>query len=195
MIKSFDFYFDFISPYSYLAHKQIREIEKQNKITINYKPMLLSGLHNLAGITAPAFVPEKMKYMIRDCKMVAEKFNIKFKFNSNFPINSLAMMRGLIFAKQKGESNTYIDIFYDAYWKDGLDLADEKIFISILKKINIDFFEFKRAISEQKIKDRLKFNTDEAYKKGIFGAPSFIVNNKLFWGQDRLEYALKEFEN
>ena len=195
MIKSFDFFFDFISPYSYLAHKQIREIEKQNKITINYKPMLLSGLHNLAGITAPAFVPEKMKYMIRDCKMVAEKFNIEFKFNSNFPINSLAMMRGLIFAKQKRESNTYIDIFYDAYWKDGLDLADEKIFISILKKINIDFFEFKIAISEQKIKDRLKFNTDEAYKKGIFGAPSFIVNNKLFWGQDRLEYALKEFEN
>ncbi len=170
MIETLDFFFDFISPYSYLAHRQIREIEKQNKITINYKPMLLSGLHNLVGITAPAFVPEKMKYMIRDCKMVAEKFNIEFKFNSNFPINSLAMMRGLIFAKQKRESNTYIDIFYDAYWKDGLDLADEKIFISILKKINIDFFEFKKAISEQKIKDKLKFNTDEAYKKGIFGA-------------------------
>ena len=64
-----------------------------------------------------------------------------------------------------------------------------------LLPLTIDFFEFKRAISEQKIKDRLKFNTDEAYKKGIFGAPSFIVNNKLFWGQDRLEYALKEFEN
>ena len=89
MIKSFDFFFDFISPYSYLAHKQIRNIENQYKVVINYMPILLSGLHNLAEIEAPVFIPSKAKFMIKDCKLFAEKLNIKFKFNSHFPIQSL----------------------------------------------------------------------------------------------------------
>ena len=84
MIKSFDFFFDFISPYSYLAHKQIRHIEFQHKIEINYMPILLGGLLKLAEIKAPAFIPSKAKFMIKDCKLFSEKFNIKFKFNSYF---------------------------------------------------------------------------------------------------------------
>ena len=73
MIKSFDFFFDFTSPYSYLAHKQIRNIEYQNKIEINYKPILLGGLLSLAEIKAPAFIPSKAKFMIKDCKLFAKK--------------------------------------------------------------------------------------------------------------------------
>ena len=92
MIKPFDFYFDFVSPYSFLAHKEIRKIEKQNSIKIRYKPILLGGLHNLHGIKAPAFIPSKAKFMIRDCKMVADKNKINFKFNSYFPIKSLNLM-------------------------------------------------------------------------------------------------------
>ena len=79
MIKSFDFYFDFISPYSFFAHKQILKIEKKNSIKIRYKPILLGGLHNLHGIKAPAFIPAKAKHMIRDCKLIAEKNRISFK--------------------------------------------------------------------------------------------------------------------
>ena len=99
MIRSFDFYFDFISPYSYLAHKQIRGIERKKNIQINYKPILLGGLHKLVGITVPAFITSKAKFMIRDCKMVAKKLNIKFNFNSFFPINSINLMRGLLIIK------------------------------------------------------------------------------------------------
>ena len=71
MIKSFEFYFDFISPYSFLAHKEIRKIEKANTIRIKYMPILLGGLHNLAGIKDPSFIPVKAKYMIKDCKLWA----------------------------------------------------------------------------------------------------------------------------
>ena len=81
MSKSIDFYFDFISPYSFLAHKRIKKIEKTENIKFTYKPILLGGLHNLIGITAPAFINSKAKFMFRDCKMVSRKFNIKFKFN------------------------------------------------------------------------------------------------------------------
>ena len=68
MIKPIDFYFDFISPYSFLAHKEIRKIESKASIKVSYKPILLGGLHNLHGIKAPAFIPAKARHMIRDCK-------------------------------------------------------------------------------------------------------------------------------
>ena len=192
MIKSFDFFFDFISPYSYLAHKQIRNIEFQNKIEINYMPILLSGLLNLAEIKAPVFIPSKAKFMIKDCKLFAEKLNIKFKFNSFFPIQSLNLMRGVLIAKKENKTSLYIDRFFDACWKDGLNLNDQKIVDEILKELNFNLETFKLKISEHKIKDELKKRTKDAFLKGVFGAPSFIINNKMFWGQDRLEFVLKE---
>ena len=192
MIKSFDFFFDFTSPYSYLAHKQIRNIEYQYKIEINYMPILLGGLLNLAEIKAPAFIPSKAKFMIKDCKLFAEKLNIKFKFNSYFPIQSLNLMRGVLIARKENKTSLYIDKFFDAYWKDGLNLNDQKIVDKILEDLNINLETFKLKISEQKIKDELKKRTKDAFLKGVFGAPSFIINNKMFWGQDRLEFVLKE---
>ena len=192
MIKSFDFFFDFISPYSYLAHKQIRNIEFQNKIEINYMPILLSGLLNLAEIKAPVFIPSKAKFMIKDCKLFAEKLNIKFKFNSYFPIQSLNLMRGVLIAQKENKTSLYIDKFFDACWKDDLNLNDQKIVDEILKELNFKLETFKLKISEHKIKDELKKRTRDAFSKGVFGAPSFIINNKMFWGQDRLEFVLKE---
>ena len=192
MIKSFDFFFDFISPYSYLAHKQIRNIEYQYKIEINYMPILLGGLLNLAEIKAPASIPSKAKFMIKDCKLFAEKLNIKFKFNSYFPIQSLNLMRGVLIARKENKTSLYIDKFFDACWKDGLNLNDQEIVDKILEDLNFNLEAFKLKISEQKIKDELKKRTKDAYLKGVFGAPSFIINNKMFWGQDRLEFVLKE---
>ena len=156
MIKSFDFFFDFISPYSYLAHKQIRNIENQYKIEINYMPILLSGLLNFAEIKAPVFIPSKAKFMIKDCKLFAEKLNIKFKFNSYFPIQSLNLMRGVLIAKKENKTSLYIDKFFDACWKDGLNLNDQKIVDEILKELNFNLETFKLEISEHKIKDELK---------------------------------------
>ena len=192
MIKSFDFFFDFTSPYSYLAHKQIRNIEKQYKIDINYMPILLGGLHNLAEIEAPVLIPSKAKFMIKDCKLFAEKLNIKFKFNSYFPIQSLNLMRGVLIARKENKTSLYIDKFFDACWKDGLNLNNQNIVNKILEDLNFNIETFKLKISEQKIKDELKKRTKDAFLKGVFGAPSFIINNKMFWGQDRLEFVLKE---
>ena len=194
MIKSIDFYFDFVSPYSFLAHKRIRKIENEEKIKFIYKPILLGGLHNLIGITAPAFINPKAKFMVRDCKMVAKKFDIKFKFNSKFPINSLNLMRGLL-SISSDKKNTYINNFFDAYWQDGLNLNEEKIIITILRKCKIKQADFRKEINNQKIKNKLKKLTQDAFKKDIFGAPTFVVNKKIFWGQDRLDYALNEYKN
>ena len=192
MIKSFDFYFDFISPYSFLAHKEIIKIEKKNSIKIKYKPILLGGLHNLHGIKAPAFIPAKAKHMIRDCKLIAERNKIDFKFNSYFPIKSLNLMRGVLVAEEDNFKSYYINSIYDSIWQDGLNLNDESIFQKILKNLNINPNTFLLRLASSSVKESLKQKTSEAYEKGIFGAPSFVANNKIFWGQDRIEFVVNE---
>ena len=192
MIKPFDFFFDFVSPYSFLAHKEIRKIEYKANIKIKYRPVLLGGLHNLHGIKAPAFIPAKAKHMIRDCKLIAEKKNIKFKFNSYFPIRSLVLMRGVLVAEEDNYKSYYIDSIFNAIWQDGLNLNDENIIQKILKNLNVNPKTFLLRSASSSVKDSLKKKTAEAYEKGIFGAPSFVANNKIFWGQDRIEFALDE---
>ena len=192
MIKSFEFYFDFVSPYSFLAHKQISKLEKKNSVKIKYKPILLGALHNLHGIKAPAFIPAKAKHMIRDCKLIAEKNNVRFKFNSYFPIRSLNLMRGVFVAEEDNYKSYYIDSIFDAIWQDGLNMNDDNIIQKVLKNLNINPKTFALRATSSSIKDSLKKRTSEAYEKGVFGAPTFISNNKVFWGQDRIEFALNE---
>ena len=192
MIKSFEFYFDFVSPYSFLAHIEIRKLEKKESLKIIYKPVLLGGLHNLHNIKAPAFIPAKAKFMIRDCKLIAEKNKIKFKFNSYFPIRTLSLMRGVLIAEEDGMQNYYIDKIFNAVWQDGLNMNDENIIEKVIKNMNVNPKTFSLRSSSQSNKALLKRKTQEAYDKGVFGAPTFLINNKIFWGQDRLEFALSE---
>ncbi len=157
MSKIIDFYFDFISPYSYIAYKKIKSMQNKNGVDFNYKPILLGGLHKLGNITAPAFNERKMKNMKNDCEIIANKNNISFKWNEN-----------------------------------NIDISIEANVNEILDNCKIDKKKFFEDINNQKVKDELKSLTDKAFQNDVFGAPTFIVNNKLFWGQDRLEYALEE---
>ena len=190
MTKFIDFYFDFISPYSYLAHKRIIHLNKRDKF--NYKPILLGGLHNLGGITAPAFNERKMKNMKNDCSLIAQKNNIQFRWNEKFPLNTLNLMRGYLFI-DKQIKNKFFDICFDSYWKNNVDITQEDNVKKILSDCNIDEGKYLTGIKEIKIKEKLKNLTSLAFKNDVFGAPTFVVNEKLFWGQDRLEYALDEY--
>ncbi|MDC1092850.1 2-hydroxychromene-2-carboxylate isomerase [Pelagibacteraceae bacterium] len=192
MIKPFDFYFDFVSPYSFLAHKEVRKIENKVGIKIRYKPVLIGGLHNLHGIKAPAFIPAKAKHMVRDCKLIAERNNIKFKFNSYFPIKSLNLMRGVLVAEEDNVKDYYIDNIFNTVWQDGLNINDESVIQKVLKNLSFNPQTFSLRSSSSLIKESLRKKTGDAYDKGIFGAPTFVSNNKIFWGQDRIEFALKE---
>ncbi len=192
MIKPFEFYFDFSSPYTFLAHKQIRKIEKDNSIKIKYMPILLGGLLKSAGIIANADIPIKAKYMIKDCKMWAEKYDVAFKFNNYFPIKTLNLMRCVLVAEKKNFEQNFINEIFDAIWQDGLNLNDNSIVEKLLKNLDINPKTFLMDAVDSSIKEDLKKRTDLAFKKGIFGAPSFIVNNKVFWGQDRLDFVITE---
>ena len=194
MTKSIDFYFDFISPYSYLAYKKIKSLNDLNDYKIIYKPILLGGLHNLGGITAPAFNVRKMKNMKNDCELIAKKNKIIFKWNDKFPINSLYLMRGYLVLSEKLKEK-YFEVCFDNYWKENTDISSEENIHKILDLCSINKTDFFNNINDKKIKDQLKELTNSAFQKDIFGAPTFVVNNKIFWGQDRLEYALDEYNS
>jgi 2-hydroxychromene-2-carboxylate isomerase len=194
MTKSIEFYFDFISPYSYLAYQKLKSLNKDNFFKIVYKPILLGGLHNLGGITAPAFNVRKMKNMKDDCKLIADKNKIQFQWNENFPINSLYLMRGYLVIDENLKDK-FFEVCFDYYWKENIDISNEKNLIKILDTCSINKINFFKDIENNKVKDKLKKLTNLAFEKDIFGAPTFIVNNKIFWGQDRLEYALDEYNS
>ena len=151
-------------------------------------------MHKLAEITAPAFNEFKMKNMKNDCNLIALKKNIEFNWNDKFPINSIKIMRGYLSVAQEIK-DIYLEAFFNAYWKDNIDFNNIDNFQTLLKKINLDSAKFFEDIEKIEIKEKLKEVTNVAFKKEVFGAPTFIVNNKLFWGQDRLDYAIEEFEN
>ena len=194
MNNQIDFYFDIVSPFSFIAHKKIQKISQNKKIIFNYRPIFLGGLHKLAEIDAPAFNKYKIKILQSDCELVAEKNDISFIWNSRFPINSLYLMRGYLFVK-KEIKKTYLDLFFNAYWKDNIDLSSETEIHKILNILDIDIKKFMERINDESIKDQLKKLTNEAFKKELFGVPTFVANSRIFWGQDRLEYAVEEFSS
>ena len=155
-------------------------------------PIFLGGLHNAAGVTPAAFISLKSKYMIEDTNLISKKKNIKFIFNSYFPIKTVNFMRGVIIAEKDDFQKVYVEKIFNAIWRDGLNMNDETIIEKVHKNMDINPETFFKKATDQKIKDKLKNLTDSALKKGIFGAPTFVVSKKIFWGQDRLSYAIDE---
>ena len=194
MTKFIDFYFDFSSPYAYIGYKEIKKLEKKNFFKIKFMPIFLGGLHNAAGITPTAFIKLKSKYMIEDTKLVSKKKNISFHFNSYFPIKTVNFMRGVLIAEKDNSEKNFIEKIFNAIWMDGLNMNDPIVINKVLKNIDLNPEIFFKKVSDQKVKDKLRKLTDDALKKKIFGVPAFVVNKKMFWGQDRLSYAIDEIK-
>ena len=151
MTKSIDFYFDIISPYSYIAHKKIEKVSIEENILFNYKPILLGGLHKLAEISPPAFNQFKMKNMKNDCVLVSSKNHTPFKWNEKFPINSISIMRGYLFINA-GKRKDYLDKFFNAYWRDNVDLSIQENLTEILNTLELDQVSFLDGIVMKKLK-------------------------------------------
>jgi 2-hydroxychromene-2-carboxylate isomerase len=129
-----------------------------------------------------------------DCNLIAKKNNIPFIWNTKFPINSLYLMRGYLAINEELKKK-YFDLFFNAYWKNNIDISSQENVNNVLENLGIDKKKYFEKIQKVEIKDELKKLTNIAFEKNIFGAPTFVVNNKIFWGQDRLEYALDEYNS
>jgi len=194
MARTLEFYFDYGSPYSYLADTQVEAIAKRAGATLDRKPMLLGGVFKATGNASPMTVELKSKWSAFDLPMWARHYGVPFKRNPHFPVNTLALMRGAAAAQIDGLFERYHPAVYKAMWVDGRNLNDIKEVAAVLTGAGLDAQKFGNRLQDQDVKDRLKSTTDDAVARGVFGAPTMFVGDLMFFGNDRLpfvEMALK----
>ena len=187
----FKFIFDFGSPKTYLVYKLLPGIEKRTNIKAEFVPVLLGGIfkstNNVSPIESFKTVPAKGKYDDLDTARFVKKHNIAFNFNSNFPINTLNLMRGAIYAQENEIFDKYVEVVFKSMWVDNKKMDDLEVIQSVFLENGLPVKEIFEGTQDQKIKDKLIKNTSEAVEKGVFGAPSLLVNNELFFGKETLQ--------
>ena len=188
MAKSVDFYFDYGSPTSYLAFTQMPGVAKRTGATVNYLPILLGAVFQATSNRSPVEVAAKGKWMQGDLLHFAERYQVPYKWNPHFPLNTLALMRGATYAAREGFLLPYSDAIYKAVWADGLNMGDPAVVGKVLQGAGIDAQKVAAATQEQAVKDALKDATQQAVARGLFGAPTFFVGERMHFGQDRLPY-------
>lgn len=188
--KTIEFWFDFGSPTTYLAHTQLPRIARETGARLVYKAMLLGGVFKATGNASPVTVPAKGRWMNRDIASWAARYGVPFTFNPHFPINTLTLMRGAVGLQMRdGAAFTrYVDAVFDAMWVQPRNLGDAGEVAAVLDKAGLDVEAFTALVADPEVKAALVAQTEEAVARGVFGAPTCFVGDEMFFGQDRLEF-------
>jgi 2-hydroxychromene-2-carboxylate isomerase len=190
MSKTIDFYWDFGSPASYLAHTQLPRIAREAGATLASHPMLLGGVFQATGNRSPIEVPAKGRYTLLDFTRFARRYGVPFALNPHFPIHTLTLMRGAVGLQMRRDArfDAYVDAVFCAIWVEGRPMGDPAEVAAALAGIGIDAAEFGALVADEAVKDELKRRTQAAVERGVFGAPTMFVGGEMFWGQDRLDW-------
>lgn len=197
MTVKVEFHYDFGSPNCYFVHKVIPEIEKRSGVEFTYFPILLGGVFKMTNNKSPmqqfAEIPLKMDYMrLESMRFIEEHKLTKFTMNPHFPVNTVQMMRGAIVAEEEGYAAQFTDTMFTAMWEDGKKMDDPEVIIATLNAAGLDGAHILERIQEQPIKDALIRNTNASVERGCFGAPTFFVEDEMYFGKDRLDAVEKE---
>ena len=189
MAKTVEFYFDFGSPYSYLAYRALPGIAATHGAQIVWRPMLLGGVFKASGNHSPIEIPAKSKWLRQDLQRWAQRYSVAFNHNPYFPVNTLTLMRGAAGMQMRGPLfHKYVEAMFHAMWGEPRNLGDPQQLAAVLGQAGIDAADFNSMVNDPAVKEQLKKTTDEAVARGVFGAPTFFVGEEMFWGQDRLEF-------
>lgn len=186
MSKVIEFFWDPASTYSYLAATQIEALAARCGATVQWKPFLLGKVFEATGNQMPAALPAKGKYLFRDAGLWARFYQVPFAMPKIFPLNSVLASRACIAAAQAGKGVEFSQALLKAYWADGQDPSKPEVVSAIAAATGLDAAALLAATQDQAVKDVLRANTEEAVKRGAFGAPTFYVGEQMFWGNDRL---------
>jgi 2-hydroxychromene-2-carboxylate isomerase len=189
MAKTFDYYFDFGSLATYLAHTQMDKIKAETGASPIYLPMLLGAVFKATGNASPASVPAKGKYIFVDFKRFADSYGVPLETNPFFPIFTTTLMRMLTGLQMRSDArmHEFMDTIFKAIWVDAMNLNAPEVVEQVLREAHFDPIDLLQLANEQATKDRLKDITTQAVDRGVFGAPTFFVGQDMFWGQDRIE--------
>ena len=176
MATSIDWYFDFVSPYSYLSLYRLKELGTP----VVYKPVLFAGILNHWGQKGPAEIPAKRKWTYRSCVWEAQKLGVPFRFPALHPFNPLPHLRLALAADCRPDAVRRI---FEFVWTTGEDAADASRFADLCNALGAD------PSKRPEVKDLLRSNTEEAVARGVFGVPSFVIDGEVFWGADSVDFA------
>jgi 2-hydroxychromene-2-carboxylate isomerase len=185
MKKTVEFFYDIASPYSYLAATQLGRLEKH--ATVVWRPFLIGGVFRASNNVMPAANPLKGHYMLEDLKRLAGFYREPFRFPSRFPLNSLLAMRCITARPVEQRPELSMQLFR-AYWVNDADLNDPEVLEKLVGPNTV------ARASDDAVKAELKASTDDAARRGAFGAPTFFVGNDMYFGEDRIfliEHALQ----
>ncbi len=175
MAASVDWYFDFVSPYSYIALHRLKELPA----TISYKPVLFAGLLNHWGQKGPAEIPAKRRWTYRWCTWWAKSLDIPFRFPAEHPFNPLQHLR---LALACGCRPDAVKRIFESVWMSGANATEPAAFQALCRELGVGTEQLAAA------KDELRSNTEDAAARGVFGVPSFVLDGEVFWGADAIEF-------
>jgi 2-hydroxychromene-2-carboxylate isomerase len=186
------FHFDYISPYSYLAWQQVGELAQQHDLRVEPKPTLLAALLNHLGHKGPGEIAPKRIYMFKDCLRVAARLNVPFVPVFSHPFNPLASLRATLLDMEDETRLVLVTKLFDATWAESRDVGSAEVVAEICAAAGVpDVLE---RIREPTIKRRLRTANDEAIELGVFGVPTMIVDDELFWGTDSFPHLERYLE-
>lgn len=182
-MKQITFYFDFISPYAYLAFKKLPEALTGISYGVVYQPVLFAGLLKHHGQLGPAEIAPKRDWTYRQVMWLAAKLGVPLQMPAGHPFNPLPLLRlALACGERAGDTNRYVcEFIFNHVWTSGADMSDAERFDAVVGELKP-----RHALQSDEVKNSLKANTDAAIKKHVFGVPTFEVDGKLFWGLDAL---------
>ena len=188
MPKVVEFFFDFMSPPSYLAWTQMPALVVRTGCELRCRPMFTIGLHDIVGNQSPVMVPNKAKWIAGDLQRHASEYGVTLKINPHGLIKILPANRAAALAEREGVLSQLMDVIYPAMFVHGLNLSDVSVVGELLTEAGLDAPRYLEAITTDEVKDLLKRNTEEAGERGAFGAPTFFIGESMHFGQDRLRW-------
>jgi len=188
MTKTVEFLFDVGSPTTYLAHKRMPGLIERTGAEVIYVPVLLGGIFKATGNASPVTVPAKGVWMGADMARFAKKFGVSLNMNPNLPVKPVVAMRKL--ARLVGEDPfpAVVDTLFDAMWKGRKNMGDPAVLAETLTKAGFDAEALIALAETPTAKEALKTNTESAVARGVFGAPTFFIDDEMYFGQDRLDW-------
>jgi len=188
--KTLEFFFDFGSPTTYLAHTQLPRLARESGARLVYRPMLLGGVFKATGNASPVTVPAKGRWMGQDIARWAARYGVPFAFNPHFPINTLTLMRGAVGLQMRrpADFQRYVDAVFEVMWVQPRNLGDAAEIAAVVRPLGLDPEDFAALAGDPQVKAALVAHTEEAVARGVFGAPTFFAGGQMHFGQDRLDF-------
>jgi len=199
MKKTIEFIFDFASPNAYLAYQLLPGIVERTGAELAITPCLLGGIFKATGNQPPmlAFgsVQGKLEYEQKEISRFVKKHDVKkYQFNTNFPVNTLILMRAAIVANDEGRLGEYIEAGLSAMWENNKKMDDPEVFVAVMNDAGFDGANLLERTQDPNVKQRLMDNTAQAVSRGAFGVPTFFVGSEMFFGKDRLAQVDEELQ-